>query len=53
MTRPCTARRYRTARYARRQAFSQEPDASRRPVPKQCEDPGCGGAWHLVPPEPR
>lgn len=47
MTPACPHRHYRTARYARRQAFSLEPDRSRRATPVQCE---CGsGAWRLAP----
>lgn len=42
----CPHRHYRTARYARRMAWSQEPDAARRSVPVECE---CGiGAWRLT-----
>jgi len=42
----CPHRHYRTERYARRQAFSIEPDRNRRPTPQPCE---CGiGAWRLA-----
>lgn len=50
MTPRCPTKRFRTARYARRYAWSQEADPARRAVPVKCER--CG-AWHLVPPEPR
>lgn len=46
MTPRCPHRHYRTKRYARRQAFSLEPDRSRRATPQLCE---CGtGAWRLA-----
>jgi hypothetical protein len=45
MTPPCPNRHYRTARYARRMAFSGWPDQATRPEPVPCE---CGcGAWRL------